>query len=535
MSLRSSFLVFAVLGTVASSALAGAAAAAQSQCVSEKAVQGLTIAAQGARDPAVRQALEDLRAEAARVGSVDIVVKMAVPYAPEGFLREAERHQQRREIAAAAQRLRKAVPQAQGFSASEDKPYVRLTASAADLSRLAKTPGVVRAVRAEDFNWLKDMVQMRLGARNTLAGAHPSSSPAAPRIVGGNDAAPTTRPFQVGLLAKGIRNTFRAQYCGGTLIAPRFVVTAAHCTEGIENASREVDVLVGTQRLDGSGRRIPVKRVTMHPSYDPDYLDYDVAVWELDRPVTGIPFATLAATEPSTPGTPLRVTGWGTLEFGGSAPVMLQQVDVPFVPASEGACQSQDGITPRMICAGTGGKDSCQGDSGGPLTIDRGSGYRELVGIVSFGNACAVPDYPGVYSNVANSDIRGFITNIVPEPAQISLSSGSATVSESARDAKLTVTRSDAKGKAKVKFTVVEGSAKFKSDYKTRSGFAVFRPGSTTATISIRIVNDRVPEYAESFTVNLTGASGGYSLSGITSATVTITDDDQQQLSSARP
>jgi trypsin len=58
-----------------------------------------------------------------------------------------------------------------------------------------------------------------------------------------------------------------------------------------------------------------------------------------------------------------------------------------------------------MICAGVtgGGKDACQGDSGGPLVVG-----NQLVGIVSWGLSCALPDYPGVYSNVAT--LRSFIT-----------------------------------------------------------------------------------------------------------------------------
>ena len=101
------------------------------------------------------------------------------------------------------------------------------------------------------------------------------------------------------------------------------------------------------------------------------------------------------------------VSGWGTLSSGGSLPSQLQAVEVYIT--SRSACDRAyaiyDGITVNMICAGVtgGGKDSCQGDSGGPLVVN-----GVLVGIVSWGNGCALAKYPGVYSNVAT--LKSFIT-----------------------------------------------------------------------------------------------------------------------------
>jgi secreted trypsin-like serine protease len=244
----------------------------------------------------------------------------------------------------------------------------------------------------------------------------PPSGVVKPRIVGGEDAEEGVHPFQVGLMYKSYEDNFQAQFCGGSLVAERFVVTAAHCSEGISNPGNQVQVLVGTRRLDdGSGRRVEVARVTLHPSYNPDTLDYDVAVWELATPVTGIEFATLASTQPTAPGTNLRVTGWGTLSDlpKPDYPKALQQVDLPFVPTVGERCSTVRGITPRMLCAGEAGVDSCYGDSGGPLTINRGSGYIELVGIVSWGSGCGGQESPGVYVNVAESSINRFIRNVV--------------------------------------------------------------------------------------------------------------------------
>jgi trypsin len=104
------------------------------------------------------------------------------------------------------------------------------------------------------------------------------------------------------------------------------------------------------------------------------------------------------------------VSGWGTLHYGDQdLPSQLQAVEVYITNRT--ACNSSydiyDGITDNMICADVpgGGKDACQGDSGGPLVVG-----GLLVGIVSWGEGCAEPDYPGVYSNVAT--LRSFVTNI---------------------------------------------------------------------------------------------------------------------------
>ena len=503
--------------------------------LSEPSGAGLSLAQQAETNAHLAAALGELREQVIAGGSIEVAVKTAVAFAPESLLNDVERLQQRRDIAQAAETLRKALPEAKKFEALRDLPYVILRLDAAGLARLETIPGLVRITAGDALNWMRDFVQLRTSAataRMQIArGASPKAGPTlSPRIVGGTTAGPGSHPFQVALLARSISNNFRAQFCGGTLVAARYVVTAAHCT--MPDIARKAQVLVGTQRLDGTGRRINVKRVSIHPRWALSSLagvDYDVAVWELATPVSGIAFATLASTQPSAAGTLLRTSGWGTRTYGvRDKPMDLMQVDVPFVPASGGSCGEQGRITPRMICAGEEGKDSCQGDSGGPLTIDRGAGFNELVGIVSFGDGgCGAEGWPGVYANVADSEINSFIRNIVfPPPKTIAFAAATSSVGEGERRVTLTLQRSTTEGTARVRYATADGTAVNRADYRARSGTVSFRRGEATATVTISLTNDRVKESDETFTVTLSQPSTGWTFGSTTTATVTITDND---------
>lgn len=100
------------------------------------------------------------------------------------------------------------------------------------------------------------------------------------------------------------------------------------------------------------------------------------------------------------------VSGWGHLTPGGKSPEDLHFVDVQLVSFVKCFRKYNGRITRRMICAGydEGGKDSCQNDSGGPLIFQ-----GKQLGIVSWGYKCADGKYPGVYTNVADKDIKAFV------------------------------------------------------------------------------------------------------------------------------
>ena len=265
--------------------------------------------------------------------------------------------------------------------------------------------------QAEEYNWMRELVQLRVAAMNSRAtGDSVQVNARSGKIVGGTVAPNSIHKFQVALLQKSIADNFQAQFCGGTLVKPNFVVTAAHCSEGTNPA--DVQVLTGTQDLDGTGVRRNVTKIFIHPQFNNVTFDFDVAVWKLATNASGIPLATLTTTDAPT-GTSVKTSGWGALTQGGSFPINLRQVNVPIV--SKANCNDANSysgdITTRMICAGlnAGGKDSCQGDSGGPLTRNEGAGFKVLTGIVSFGEGCALPNKFGVYTRIANSSIRNFI------------------------------------------------------------------------------------------------------------------------------
>jgi hypothetical protein len=262
----------------------------------------------------------------------------------------------------------------------------------------------------------------RQGAR------HPSDDPA--RIIGGALADSAAYPFMaaVGFLEEG---SF-GQFCGGALISDRWVVTAAHCTEGIDF---EVGVLLGTSDVtDGSGVVARVRATHIHPSWVPSSDEakeptgvsagHDIALWELDAPVdlAGNGLATIDLMDPAreeldAPGALATVIGWGVSDLGSD---LLQQVHLPIF--DDAACQAVYGEGSAnfdtQICAGVaeGGVDSCQGDSGGPLMV-RGPDEWLLAGITSYGFGCAEPEIPGVYGRV--SVLSDWVKSVAVEPSRV--------------------------------------------------------------------------------------------------------------------
>lgn len=214
-----------------------------------------------------------------------------------------------------------------------------------------------------------------------------------PRIVGGVEAAKGEFPFIVSL-----QTSYGSHFCGGTLIKKNWVLTAAHCVEGGYLKS----VVVGLHNLSqtSGAEKFSVLKIVKHPEWDSNALTGDYALVKLSGESKSEP-AALNAKELSGK-VDVVTAGWGTTSENGSLSKNLLKVTLPLVSKAKCSEAYPDQITDGMLCAGfpEGGKDSCQGDSGGPLVVGSGAS-RKLAGVVSWGEGCARPNKPGVYSKVS--------------------------------------------------------------------------------------------------------------------------------------
>lgn len=237
-----------------------------------------------------------------------------------------------------------------------------------------------------------------------LAGIHPgiasAESAAQARIVGGTRTSTAEAPWVVALTTASGQH-----FCGGTLVRPDKVVTAAHCTldpsTGEQRPPAELQVVSGrTDLRTDQGVVTEVARVWRHPEYTGFTQGEDVAVLTLSAPAPQSPLRMVGAAEtgPYRQGTPGRVFGWGRTSESGPLSHVLRSVEVPVIANADcaGAYSAFDAAA--MFCAGApeGGQDACAGDSGGPFVVN-----GRLVGIVSFGTGCARAGQPGVYTRLS--------------------------------------------------------------------------------------------------------------------------------------
>lgn len=230
------------------------------------------------------------------------------------------------------------------------------------------------------------------------------------RVMGGCVTAIGTFPWQVSLFGAGSQfSRVESHFCGGTVVAENWVLTAAHCVEDLlPTDPSSIAVFFGSTSLEEGGQVVDVRTVYAHPEYRGVGSD-DIALLELSNPIVVQPVAlATAATARSleAEGSQAVVIGWGNVPMmrdfsgtvggkGGETVVQTREVfessalllgaQVPLV--DNDFCD--EGDDPEAICAGfrDARVDACAGDSGGPLHVRGPNGYVQ-VGIVSGGTLC---------------------------------------------------------------------------------------------------------------------------------------------------
>jgi len=239
------------------------------------------------------------------------------------------------------------------------------------------------------------------------------------KIIGGSQTSIKNFPYMAAVtMIKKANQGYDAQ-CGGTILDSYHVLSAAHC---FDNRNPKIYFIrVGSDYWRYKGQGSVLSTITVHPKYNKTNFDYDVAVVKLARPIKLDNKVTKATSivkvnTVTKADTVITLIGWGYTDALHTKPIpgAIRSVDIAVTDREE--CESdysdfEKEITPRMICGMTTdgeAKDSCQGDSGGPV-INKAT--KQQIGLISWGMGCAQMGSPGVFTNLANPEIRSFINS----------------------------------------------------------------------------------------------------------------------------
>ncbi|KAJ8368877.1 hypothetical protein SKAU_G00089050 [Synaphobranchus kaupii] len=236
----------------------------------------------------------------------------------------------------------------------------------------------------------------------------PTYKPNPSRVVNGVDARPYSWPWQISLQYLSSDN-FR-HTCGGTLIAPNWVMTAGHCI-----SSRKYRVVLGDYDLtknENNEQFRDVLKIIVHPGWNNNCLACgdDVALIKLASSATINDKVQTSCVPPAgdmvAHNEPCYITGWGTLYTGGPIASRLQQALLPVVGHS--VCSQGDWwggtVKPSMVCAGGDIRAGCNGDSGGPLNCKGRDGRWYVQGVTSFvsSRGCNTIKKPTVFTRTSS-------------------------------------------------------------------------------------------------------------------------------------
>ncbi|XP_061473623.1 coagulation factor XII [Rhineura floridana] len=252
--------------------------------------------------------------------------------------------------------------------------------------------------------------QPMLGSAPVCGQRYTKTTSSRKRIVGGMVALHGSHPYMAAIYMGD-------QFCGGSLIASCWILTAAHCLEFRPDVSK-ISVVLGqtlyNKSTDGS-MKFQVQDYLLHENYSAITKRHDIALVRLKEKAPGHcavfshsiwPVCLPSSMEAFDTSKMCQIAGWGHMYEGADKlSLYLQEADMPIIPYEQCCSPEVHGtrITQDMLCAGylDGRADACQGDSGGPLVCEE-QGVATLRGIISWGTGCALVNKPGVYTSVSN-------------------------------------------------------------------------------------------------------------------------------------